>query len=155
MSAEMTPDTVYITYINATPEKVWEALTTSAFTTQFFFGRRIESNWSKGATWALHKPDGSIDVNGVVMEADPPRRLKLSWNVPWVEDGKLPECHVTYDIQQMGELVKLTMTEHHPAPLDPKWLEGGRQGWPMILSGLKTLLETGKPLPMPTPKAPA
>jgi hypothetical protein len=46
------------------------------------------------------------------------------------------------------------MTEHHPAPLDPKWLEGGKQGWPMILSGLKTLLETGKPLPMPGPKAP-
>lgn len=154
MPAEMTPDTVYITYIHATPEKVWEALTSSAFTTQYFFGRRIESDWKKGAEWTLYKPDGAIDVNGVVVEADPPRRLKLTWNVPWIAGDALPECHVTYDIQQAGALVKLTMTEHHPTAIDPKWLEGGKQGWPMILSGLKTLLETGSQLPMAVPQPP-
>jgi Activator of Hsp90 ATPase homolog 1-like protein len=89
-----------------------------------------------------------------VMEADPLRRLKLTWKVPWIAEGALPECHVTYDIQLAGALVKLTMTEHHPTPIDPTYLEGGKQGWPMILSGLKTLLETGSPLPVPVPQPP-
>jgi uncharacterized protein YndB with AHSA1/START domain len=152
MAAERTPDTVYITYINATPEKVWEALTSSAFTTQYFFGMRIESDWRPGSPWALYGPDGKRTVHGTVVEADRSRRLKVIWAVDGLAEP-LPDCDVTYDIEPMGAVVKLTMTEHHPAPLDPKWLEGGRQGWPKILSGLKTLLETGKPLPMSAQKA--
>jgi uncharacterized protein YndB with AHSA1/START domain len=151
MAVEMTPDTVYVTYIATTPEKVWEALTSSAHTVHYFFAMRIESEWRVGSDWALYAPDGKRNVFGKVIEADRPRRLKLNWLVEGID---LPACDVTYDIEPDGDVVKLTMTEHHPAPLDPKWLDGGKQGWPMILSGLKTLLETGKPLPIPMPKRP-
>lgn len=144
-------DTVYVTYIAATPDKVWAALTSSDFTTQYFFGRSIESDWRKGSPWTLRKPDGSVDVGGVVRESDPPRRLVVSWVVAWMD---LPEAIVTYDIEDLGGIVRLTMTESHPTPIPAHLLEGGRRGWPMILSGLKTLLETGKALGIPTPQPP-
>jgi uncharacterized protein YndB with AHSA1/START domain len=149
-----TESTVYITYIAATPERVWAALTASAFTTRYFFGRSVESDWKKGSPWLLRKPDGAVDVRGEVIESDPPRRLKVSWNIDWSET-KLPECFVTYDIEALGEkLVRLTMTEAHPTPIPAELLEGGRTGWPMILSGLKSLLETGTALDIPVPKPP-
>lgn len=154
MSAMTTESTVYVIYIAAPAEKIWEALTSSAFTTQYFFGRTIHSDWATGATWALRKPDGSADVSGRVIESNPPRRLTVSWSVDWIEP-KLPECFVTYEIETVGDnLVRLTMTEAHPTPIEAHLLEGGRKGWPMILSGLKSLLETGRALPMPTPQPP-
>lgn len=154
MSTMTTESTVYVIYIAATAEKVWEALTSSAFTTQYFFGRSIESDWTVGASWKLRKPDGNNDVSGRVITSDPPRKLEISWNVDWVEP-KLPECFVTYEIETVGDaLVRLTMTEAHPTPIEAHLLEGGRKGWPMILSGLKSLLETGRALPIPTPQPP-
>jgi uncharacterized protein YndB with AHSA1/START domain len=145
-------NTVYVTYIASTPEKVWAALTSSACTTQYFFGRSVESDWRTGSPWLLRKPDGAVDVGGVVREADPPRKLVVSWVVAWMD---LPETIVTYDIEDIGGgVVRLTMTEAHPTPVPAHLLEGGRRGWPMILSGLKTLLETGKPLAIPTPQPP-
>lgn len=67
----------------------------------------------------------------------------------------LPECLVSYQIEQIGDgVVRLTMTEEHPTPIPAYLLEGGRKGWPMILSGLKSLLETGRQLPIPTPQPP-
>ena len=149
-----TEDTVYVIYIATTPEKVWVALTSSAFTTKYFFGRTVESDWKKGSKWLLRMPDGRVDVVGEVRESDPPRKLVLSWNVDWLPE-KLPEAIVTYEIEAAGDgLVRLTMTEAHPTPISKTLLEGGRKGWPMILSGLKSLLETGKPLAMPTPQPP-
>jgi len=149
-----TESTVYAIYIAATAEKVWEALTTSRFTTQYFFGRTVESDWKKGSPWILRKPDGTVDVRGEVREADPPRKLTVSWNVDWIAE-KLPEAIVTYEIEAAGDgVVRLTMTEAHPTPIPAYLLEGGRKGWPMILSGLKSLLETGKPLAVATPQPP-
>jgi uncharacterized protein YndB with AHSA1/START domain len=151
-----TESTVYVTYIASTPERVWAALTSSEFTTQYFFGRNVESDWKRGSKWLLRKPDGQVDVEGEVRESDPPRKLVLSWNVVWIEELKnLPESIVTYDIEPLGDgVVRLTMTEAHPTPIPTYLLEGGRTGWPMILSGLKSLLETGKALAIPTPKPP-
>src|SRR4051812_3727834 len=131
-----TESTIYVTYIASTPEKVWQALTSSEFTTQYFFGRRVESDWMKGSRWLLRKPDGAEDVFGEVRESDPPRRLVLSWNVAGFD---APECVVSYEIESLGgETVRLTMTEAHPTPIAAFLLEGGRRGWPMILSGLKS-----------------
>src|SRR4051812_42572893 len=94
------PNFIYVIYIASTPEKVWEALTRSELTAQFFFGRTVESDWQAGSPWRLVMPDGRPDVAGEVLEADPPRRLKLSWTVMWVEDmAKLRPAHVTYDIE--------------------------------------------------------
>jgi uncharacterized protein YndB with AHSA1/START domain len=154
MSELTSESTVYVIYIAAPPEKVWAALTQSEFTTRYFFGRSVESSWKQGSPWLLRMPDGRTDVKGVVREADYPRKLIVSWNVDWMEP-KPPECIVTYEIEPAGDdTVRLTMTEEHPVAIPRAWLEGGRKGWPMILSGLKSLIETGKPLGLPIPMPP-
>jgi Activator of Hsp90 ATPase homolog 1-like protein len=90
-----------------------------------------------------------------VLAWDPPRRFSVTWRVVWLEEYRaLPEAIVSFDLEPVGEMVKLTMTEDHPEPIEEKYLEGGRQGWPLILSGLKTLVETGRPLPRFEPKPP-
>jgi uncharacterized protein YndB with AHSA1/START domain len=142
------PKTVYVTYIATTPEKVWQALTTGDLTKQFFFGRRIEIELQPGGTFRLWQPDGKLDVEGKVVECDAPRKLSITWRVMWVEElRKLPECLITYQIDDLGQVVRLTMTEAHQIDLDERMLEGGRRGWPVILNNLKTLLETGHPMP--------
>lgn len=151
-----TESTVYVTYIAATPERVWDALTSAEFTQQYFFGRSVESEWMPGAPWRMCRADGVVDVTGVVRACDPPRRLELSWLVDGPPEFRnLPESIVTYEIEPAGEgVVRLTMTEAHPTPIPAVLLAGGRRGWPMILSGLKSLLETGRPLRFPVPQPP-
>ncbi|HSU16510.1 SRPBCC family protein [Longimicrobium sp.] len=151
-----TQSTVYVTYIAATAERVWEALTSPEHTERYFFGRRIESDWKEGSTWTLWMPDGRADVSGRVLRAERPRVLSVSWRVEWIEELRdLPESIVTYTIEPLGDVVRLTMEEAHPTPIPEELLEGGRQGWPMILSGLKTLLETGRALNLAVPEPPA
>lgn len=151
-----TESTVYVTYIASSAEKVWSALTSSEFTKQFFFGRLVESEWKAGSEWKLRRDDGTVDVFGLVRESTPPHCLVLTWKVDGPPEIKnLPEAIVTYTIEPVGALVvRLTMTEEHPTPIPAHLLEGGRRGWPMILSGLKSLLETGASLPIPMPKPP-
>jgi uncharacterized protein YndB with AHSA1/START domain len=154
MTELTTESTVYVTYIATTPEKLWAALTSSAFTRQYFFSRSVESDWTTGSPWILRMPDGRVDVTGEVSESDKPRKLAVSWNVARAPE-KLPEAVVSYEIEPVGDgVVRLTMTEAHPTPIPAYLLEGGRRGWPMILSGLKSLLETGKPLNIPVPQPP-
>jgi uncharacterized protein YndB with AHSA1/START domain len=154
MTEMTTESTVYVTYIATTPEKLWAALTSSEFTRQYFFNRTVESDWNAGSPWTLRMPDGRVDVKGEVRESDPPRELVVTWNVDWIVE-KLPEAVVSYEIEPVGGgVVRLTMTEAHPTPIPAYLLEGGRRGWPMILSGLKSLLETGKPLNIPVPQPP-
>jgi uncharacterized protein YndB with AHSA1/START domain len=142
------PSSVFVFYIATTPEKAWEAITNGDFTKQYFFGRRMESDWNVGSPWKLVIEDGRIDCQGKVLEADPPRRLALTWQVEWIEEMRhLPEAIVTFDIDGLGDVVRLTVSEFHPEGIDEKYVKGGRRGWPIILSGLKSLLETGRPLP--------
>jgi uncharacterized protein YndB with AHSA1/START domain len=151
-----TESTVYVTYIASTAERVWQALTSSEFTRQYFFGRSVESDWQPGSKWNLRKPDGTVDVHGVVQVSERPRKLVVTWKVDGPPEYKeLPECIVSYEIEPFGDaVVRLTMTEAHPTPIPSYLLEGGRRGWPMILSGLKSLLETGRPLAIPMPGPP-
>lgn len=142
------PSSVFVTYIVTTPENVWESLTNGEVTKQYFFGRRMESDWKVGSPWKLVMVDGRIDCQGKVLESDPPRRLAVTWHVEWMEEFRqLPEIIATFQIDPLGDVVRLTISEFHPDGIDPKYLEGGRRGWPIILSGLKSLLETGRPLP--------
>ncbi|MEW6767441.1 MAG: SRPBCC family protein [Pseudomonadota bacterium] len=141
------PDTVYTIYIASTPAKVFEALTTAAYSKQYFFGFAVECELKTGGAFTVRAPDGSVHIGGKVLECDPPHRLKVTWNVTWpglVE--KLGETYVTYDIVQAGDSVRLTITETHERDLPEDILSGGRAGWPAILSSLKSVLETGKPL---------
>jgi uncharacterized protein YndB with AHSA1/START domain len=144
---DFVPKTVYVIYIAASAEKVWAALTSAEFTRQYFFGRSLEMEAKVGGTFILRMPDGRVDVQGNVAEYDPPHRLSVTWRVMWNEDmRKLPECLVTYQIDPLGDAVRLTMTEAHQWDVPDEILAGGRQGWPVILSSLKSLLETGKPI---------
>jgi uncharacterized protein YndB with AHSA1/START domain len=141
------PDTVYTIYIAATPEKVWQALTTAEFSRQYFFGFAVEMDSRVGGSFVVRAADGSTHIDGEVLVCDPPRKLSVTWNVNWpglVE--KLGQTVVTYEITEAGEAVRLTMTESHERELPEEILSGGRTGWPAILSSLKSVLETGKPL---------
>jgi uncharacterized protein YndB with AHSA1/START domain len=141
------PDTVYTIYIAATPAKVWQALTTAEFSRQYFFGFAVEMESSVGGSFIVRAGDGSTHIDGEVLACDPPRKLSVTWNVNWpglVE--KLGQTVVTYEIAQAGDAVRLTMTESHERELPEDILSGGRTGWPAILSSLKSVLETGKPL---------
>jgi uncharacterized protein YndB with AHSA1/START domain len=141
------PTTVYAIYIASTPEKVWEALTSAEFSRQYFFGNSVEVDLKVGGAYILRTPDGAPHISGEVIECILHRKLTVTFNVNWpalIE--KLGPTLVTYDIEPAGDAVKLTMAEAHDRPLSEDILSGGRQGWPAILSGLKSVLETGKPL---------
>jgi uncharacterized protein YndB with AHSA1/START domain len=147
MSPSFKPKTVYVTFIASTPEKVWQALTASEVTRQYFWERSIEIEPKPGGAFALRLPDGRVNVRGKVIAYEPPRKLSVTWRVEWPpEFAKLPECLVSYEIAPAGGAVRLTMTEAHSWDIPEAILSGGRMGWPAVLSSLKSLLETGKPL---------
>ena len=135
---------VYVTYIRTTPEKLWQALIEPEFTRQFWVGCWQESEWKPGASWRLMMPDGRVADAGEILEIEPPKRLVLQWRNSFKpelrEEGP---SRMTYEIEPMGEAVKLTVIHEMERP-DSKFIEAVSNGWPMILSGLKTLLETGE-----------
>jgi len=136
---------VYVTYIRTTPEKLWDALTKPEFTRQYWFGIWQDCAWTVGASWKLTFPDGRVADAGEVLELDPPRRLVLKWR-----HQLNPELHAegdsraTFQLEQLDELVKLTVL-HEIDQTGSKFIEAVSGGWPMILSSLKSLLETGQP----------
>jgi uncharacterized protein YndB with AHSA1/START domain len=137
------PAILYTIYIASTPEKVWEALTSAEFSRKYFFGFAVDAELKIGGAFIVRAPDGSAHISGEVIECDPPRKLTVTWNVNWpalVE--KLGPTLVTYEIARAGETVRLTLTEAHDRPIEDDILSGGRQGWPAILSSLKSLMET-------------
>lgn len=139
------PLTVYTIYIASTPEKVWQALTSAEFSKQYFFGNAVEVEPRLGGAFIVRTPDGALHISGEVLAYDPPRKLSVTFNVNWPElIEKLGPTLVTYEIEEVGDAVRLTMSEGHDRPLSDDILSGGRAGWPAILSGLKSLLETGK-----------
>jgi uncharacterized protein YndB with AHSA1/START domain len=141
------PTTVYTIYIASTPQRVWEALTSAEFSRKYFFGNAVEIDLKIGGAYIVRTPDGAAHISGEVVECDCPRKLAVTFNVNWPElIERLGATLVTYEIEPAGDAVRLTMTESHDRPLDDDILSGGRQGWPAILSSLKSLLETGKPL---------
>ncbi|MGP4007068.1 ArsR/SmtB family transcription factor [Streptomyces sp. 4N124] len=140
------PSYVYVIYIESTPEKVWDALT-DADLTGAYWGHRNESDWQPGSRWAHVRTDGSgiADVVGKVVESDRPRRLITSWGDPEKEGQEDTYSRVTFDIQPHADIVKLTVT--HEDLADEGELADVSSGWPAVLSNLKSLLETGSPLP--------
>jgi uncharacterized protein YndB with AHSA1/START domain len=141
------PAIVYTIYIASTPEKVWQALTTAEFSRKYFSDFAVEAELKVGGSFIARAPDGSVHISGEVIECDRPRKLTITWNVNWpalVE--KLGPTLVTYEIEPIGEAVKLTLIQAHDRSIDDDILSGGRQGWPAILSSLKSLLETGEAL---------
>jgi|HubBroStandDraft_4_1064222.scaffolds.fasta_scaffold52560_1 DNA-binding transcriptional ArsR family regulator/uncharacterized protein YndB with AHSA1/START domain len=150
---------VYITYIRTTPEQLWRALTEPTFIRHYFEGGGPESDWQVGSPirWKMNAADENHDWDQRVLVADPPRTLSYSWHsyepemaaIFGYDDARLAELRkearskVTFGIEPAGSVVKLTVRHDDFVP-DSEMLKAITQGWPMILSRLKTMLETGE-----------
>lgn len=155
---------VYTTYINTTPERLWQALTDPAFTSRYW-GVSFDTDWTVGSamTWEQFGVK-IVDPAQVVLEADPPHRLVYSWHTftqEFADSVGLSEevrgkaagerrSKVTFEIEPLGGMVKLTVV-HDDFDQGSTVLESVGEGWPAILANLKTLLETGETLPEPEP----
>ena len=145
---DRTMEKVFEIYIKTTPERLWEAITDPEMRSRYTFGMTVESDWKPGSTYEGASSNGSgLLIAGENLEVDPPRRLVQSFNALWSEEVKAEGAsRVSWDIEQVEDSCRLTVT-HDQLP------EGANEelfgGWPMILSGLKTLLETGEKLTTP------
>jgi DNA-binding transcriptional ArsR family regulator/uncharacterized protein YndB with AHSA1/START domain len=152
------PEFVYTTYIRTTPKQLWQALTEPAFTKRYWGGVAMESDWKPGSAYTVTLANGVrvAHPDQVVVESDPYRRLAYTWHTftpEWAAhygfseeqraawDGE-PRSTVTFDIEDQGELCKLTVL-HDGFDAGSAVLEGISAGWPRVLADLKTLLETG------------
>jgi uncharacterized protein YndB with AHSA1/START domain len=135
---------LYVTYIRATPEKLWSALTEPHFIRQYWFNHCVECVWKRGSPWTLLKPDGGRVVTGEVLEIDPPRYMVIRW-----QDELRPELKAEgpsrciIQGESSGKAVKLTIT-HEIERLDSKLIHLVSSSWPKVISNLKSLLETGE-----------
>ncbi len=148
------PTYVYVTYISATPDQVWRALTDADLTARYWAHANV-SDWQVGSPWEHRRVDGSgaVDVTGTVLEADPPTRLVITFED---SDEQRPDgpSVVTFLLEPVGDIVRLTVTHENLPNADMH--QGISRGWPAVLANLKSLLETGDVLPTPpwgTPEA--
>ncbi len=140
------PDFVYIIYIATTPEKLWNALLDGEITRQYWKHRNV-SDWKPGSRWEHRQLDqaATVDIVGKVVESDPPRRLVFTWSRPGDEGNAEKTSRVTFDIEPAGSSVRLVVT-HDELASDQKMLTSISKGWPMVLSNLKSYIETGAPI---------
>ena len=145
----MSNDTfVYQTYIRAPIQKVWNALTDPEFTAQYFYATRVESTWQRGAAVAFRYAEGGdVAVEGEVIESDPPHRLVVSWHALYDETvRKEAPSRVTFSLDESNGQTGLRIL-HDQFPENSVLFDSISQGWPWIVAGLKSLLETGEALP--------
>src|SRR5262245_23887911 len=142
------PEFVYVTYIETTPEKLFQALTDSEFSKKYWFGTELRSDWTVGSPFALVM-DGTVTDTGTVLEYDPPKRLSYSFHHEIREAARKEKpSRVTLVLEPYGKVVKLTVTHDGFAP-DTVVLGDISKGWPAILASLKSLLEKGNALTIP------
>ena len=142
------PEFVYVTYIETTPEKLWEALTSSEFSKRYWFDTEVKSDWKVGSPFALVMNGTTTDV-GEILQVDRPRWLSYTFHHVLSEAARKERpTKVTFNLEPHGKLVKLTLT-HEDFEDGSVILDGISKGWPAILSSLKSLLETGAALAIP------
>jgi uncharacterized protein YndB with AHSA1/START domain len=142
------PEFIYITYIETTPEKLWQALTSSEFSRRYWWDTSVVSDWKVGSPFSLVLNGRTTDV-GEILEADRPRRLSYTFRHILNEAAKKERpSRVTFVLEPYGKLVKLTLT-HEDFAEGSVVVDGISKGWPAIMSSLKSLLETGTPLVIP------
>ena len=138
---------VYVTYIATTPEKIWNALVDPPIATKYWQHVNV-SDWKPGSKWEHRRDgtDGEVLLLGKIVESKPPRHLVITWAFP--ADVSNPEKHtrVTFGIEQVGEVVRLTVTHDQLEP-GSDMLDGITDGWPKVLSSMKSYLESGRALP--------
>jgi uncharacterized protein YndB with AHSA1/START domain len=137
---------VYVTYIRTTPEKLWQKLTETGVAREFFWATVLHADWKVGGAWYSTAPDGTLVDGGKVLELDPPKRLLLSWQHEMhAEKKEEGYSRMSYDLEAKGDMVKLTVI-HEMDRGQSKFIQAVSNGWPTILSSLKSLLETGEAL---------
>jgi uncharacterized protein YndB with AHSA1/START domain len=142
------PEFIYVSYIETTPEKLWEALTWSDFTRRYWWDTRVVSDWMVGSPFSLVLNGRTTDV-GEILEAARPRRLSYSFRHILNEAARNERpSRVTFVLEPHGKLVKLTLT-HEDFAEDSVVIDGISKGWPAIMSSLKSLLESGEALVIP------
>lgn len=135
---------VYVTYIRTTPERVWQALTDLEFARRYWMERYQETEWKPGAPWRLMQPDGTVTDIGEILECEPPRRLAIRWRNdlrPELKAEGYSLCTMEVEAADGGTKLTLTHTIPHAGS---RLIEAVSGGWPMVLSNLKSLLETGE-----------
>ena len=137
---------VYVTYIASTVEKVWDALIKAEATRRYWLHENV-SDWKPGSEWRHVRADGSqtVDIAGEVVESDRPRRLVMTWANPADAADKSKHSRVAIDLEQVEDMVRLTVT-HDELKAGSDMLRGITHGWPLVLSSMKSFLETGNPL---------
>ncbi|MGN7401046.1 SRPBCC family protein [Cytobacillus praedii] len=141
---------VYETYIATTLDKLWHALTEGEVTEKYFFGSKIESNWQEGSE-VTYSRNGEVCDYGIILKCVPERILSFTWK--YVSDKAIRDepTKVTFVLKPMGKIVKLTLTHENLVSSDiverDDTFEGFNNGWPAIISNLKSMLETGNTLP--------
>jgi uncharacterized protein YndB with AHSA1/START domain len=142
------PEFVYVTYIETTPEKLWEALTSSEFSQRYWFNTELKSDWKVGSPFALVMDGTTTDV-GEILQAHRPRRLSYTFHHVLSEAARKERpTKVTFNLEPHGKLVKLTLA-HEDFEEGSVILDGISKGWPAILFSLKTMLESGEALAIP------
>ena len=137
---------VYVTYIRTTPAKLWQALLQPEFTRQYWAETWQECDWKPGSEWKIMIPDGRVADAGEVLEIEPEKRLVLRWRNEFVPELRAEgDSCLTYELEQIGESVKLTVIHEMDRP-GSKLIDAVSTGWPHILASLKSLLETGESL---------
>ncbi len=141
---------VYVTYVRTTPETLWAALTDGELMKKYWFGVHCESRWTPGSSWHLAYPDGRITDTGEIVAAEPPRRLLIRWRHQDKPELKAEgESLCTVELEGDGPAVRLRLTHTH-AREPSQFIVAVSAAWPMVLSNLKSLLETGSSvLPKP------
>ena len=138
---------VYVSYISANQEKIWKALIDPEMTLKYWQHVNV-SDWKPGSIWEHRQrdQDGPIDLVGKVVEFLPPQKLVLTW--AFLEDKEAEEKHskVTVELEPFQGVVRLTLT-HEGLEVDSDMMIGITEGWPKVISSLKSLMEAGKPLP--------
>ncbi len=133
-------------FIRTTPDQLWRALTDGNMTRQYYFESIVESSWQPGATYRNRNKEGQDMIRGEVLEADPPHRLVTTFTPCFVPGWEsFTPSKVVWEIEQTGPACKLTLT-HSEIDMSQPASDTFFNGWSQILSGLKTLLETGEPL---------
>lgn len=145
---EVSMEKVFEIYIRTTPERLWQAITDPEIRSKYHFGTSIESDWAPGSSYRQVHPDAPGPLaEGENLVVEPPRRLVQSMSVVWSPEASAEATsRVTWEIEPVGDSCRLIVTHDQLREGAPEELYGG---WPMILSGLKTWLETGEQLTTP------